>query len=226
MDDPTERAERAAGKGPRIRDVPGPRRGASAIGPLFGRVFAWPYRAGLAGLYRAGVRAWHLTVLSLAVNVAAAWLLATDRRFLPGLLLIPAGILDILDGGVARLRGEDSTAGAFLDSVMDRVSDFVVLGALFWSLAGQGRTAEAALALTSLVVSLLVSHVRAEGEALGVTLSEGLFQRIERYVALIIGLAVPGALLPVLAVLTGLGGFTVVQRVWSGWRALASAEKE
>jgi CDP-diacylglycerol---glycerol-3-phosphate 3-phosphatidyltransferase len=207
---------------PRARDLPAPRRVESAIGPLFGQVFKWPYRFGLAGLYRIGARAWHLTFLSVAVNVVAAWLLATDRRFLPGILLLLAGVLDIVDGGIARLRGEASRAGAFLDSLADRVSDFVILGALFWSLAGQGETLGASLAISSLLVSLLVSHIRAEGEAMRLTLTEGLFQRIERYVALIIGLTLPGALVPVLAILTALGAVTATQRLWSGLRQLSS----
>src|SRR5207249_10971702 len=99
-------------------------------------------------------------------------------------------LFDIFDGGLARLRGEDSRAGAFLDSVTDRVSDIVVFGALFWSLAGRGQDhrLSASLALSTLVVSVLVSHVRAEAEAEGVTLTEGFAQRLERYVLLMIGL--------------------------------------
>lgn len=205
-----------------MRDIPGPRRNLSIIGPLFRAVFAWPYRIVLAGLYRAGVRPWQLTVGSLAMNGVVAWLLLTDRRFLPGILLLPAGLLDIFDGGVARLRGEDSRLGAFLDSVLDRLSDALVLGALYWSLRSQDEGTQAALALSSLVISLVVSHIRAEAEALDLSLSEGVFQRLERYVALMVGLTAPGALLPVLAVLTALGGVTVVQRAWSAWRQLAS----
>jgi hypothetical protein len=60
-----------------------------------------------------------------------------------------------------------------------------------------------------------VSHIRAEAEAAGVSLSEGLFQRLERYIAMMIGLTVPGALLPALAILTVLGAITVAQRGWS-----------
>jgi CDP-diacylglycerol--glycerol-3-phosphate 3-phosphatidyltransferase len=183
-------------------------------------VFAWPYRAALAGLYRIGVRAWQLTVLSLAVNLAAGWLLLRGDRFLPGMLLLVAGILDILDGGVARLRGTAGPAGAFLDSVMDRISDFVIFACLYWSLAGQANTLDASLAVAGMVVSLSVSHVRAEAEAVGLSLSEGLFQRIERYIALVIGLTAPGALTPVLVLLTVLGGITVLQRLHSAWTQL------
>lgn len=205
---------------PRMRDLPAPRRTTSAIGPLFRRLFAWPYRFGLSGLYRAGIRPWQLTVASLLANVGIAWLIVRGDRFVPGLLLMVAGLLDIFDGGVARLRGEASRSGAFLDSVIDRVSDMVLFGALFWSEAGQGHRLTAALALVSLVVSLLVSHIRAEGEAVGLTLTEGLFQRLERYVALMVGLTWPGSLAAVLAILAALGSVTVVQRLASAWRQL------
>jgi CDP-diacylglycerol--glycerol-3-phosphate 3-phosphatidyltransferase len=184
------------------------------------RLFAWPYRAALAGLYRIGVRAWQLTIASLVMNAAVGVLLLRGDRLLPGLLLIPAGLLDIFDGGVARLRGEESRLGAFLDSVLDRVSDLLLFGCLYWSLAGLGQRTEAALALVTLVISLFVSHLRAEAEAAGVSLSEGLFQRLERYVALIIGLVVPETLLAVLAILTVLGGVTILQRGWSAWHRL------
>jgi CDP-diacylglycerol--glycerol-3-phosphate 3-phosphatidyltransferase len=137
--------------------------------------------------------------------------------------LIPAGLFDILDGAVARLRGEESRLGAFLDSVLDRVADVILFGCLYWSLAGQDLVLEAALALATLVIALSVSHIRAEAEAAGLSLSDGLFQRLERYVAMILGLTIPGALLPALAILTVLGGVTVLQRGWSALTRVAPA---
>ena len=190
--------KRADPPAPRIRDVPGPRRNESVIGPLFQRVFTWPYRAALYGLYRAGVRPWQLTILSLLTNAVVGWLLVDGFRFLPGVLLIPAGLFDVFDGGVARLRGEDSRLGAFLDSTLDRVSDGILFGCLFWSEAGQGHHASAILALSTLSISL---------------------------VALMVGLTAPGALLPVLAILTGLGGITIAQRLWSAWRGLSTSDR-
>lgn len=209
-----------------MRDLPAPRRTEGAIGSFLGRLFAWPYRGALAGLSRTGIRPWHLTFLSLLVNIVAGWLLVTGRRFLPGMLLIPAGLLDVFDGGLARLRGEASSAGAFLDSVVDRVSDVAVFGSIYWSEAGQGREVSAALALSGLIVSLLVSHVRAEGEALGLSLSEGIVQRLERYVALLLGLIVPGTLPYVLGLLTALGTFTVLQRITSAWVQLPRVDRK
>ena len=208
---------------PRVRDMPDPRKSPSAAGSTMKRLFTWPYKAILAGLYRLGVRPWQLTLLSLAINVVVGVLLARGERLVPGILLVPAGLADVFDGSIARLRGEDKRSGAFLDSVFYRISDGVIFGCLFWSLARQGADLNAALALVTLVVTLLVSHLRAEAEAAGIALSEGLFQRLERYLATIVGLVIPGALRPVLVLLAGLGGLTVLQRGWSAARRLAAS---
>jgi phosphatidylglycerophosphate synthase len=209
---------------PKIGDLPAPRRTEGIMGRWLGRLFAWPYRATLAGLGRTPIRPGHLTFLSLAVNVVLGWLLITGQRFLPGMLLIPAGLLDIFDGGLARLRGEAGRAGAFLDSVTDRVADLIVFACIFWSEAGQGHDVSAALALICMVVSFLVSHVRAEGEALGLELTEGMVQRLERYLALIVGLIVPGALPYVLGLLIALGVVTALQRAVSAWTQLRGGQ--
>lgn len=204
--------------------MPAPRENPSAIGPLFRWLFQWPYRFALAGLYRLGFRAWQLTLLSLVTNLIVGALLLTGQRLLPGGLLLAAGLLDIFDGGIARLRGEESRKGALLDAVVDRVSDGIVFGAIYLAEATvHENPLTAALALAGLVVSLLVSHVRAESEAAGLRMTEGSVQRLERYVGLVIGLMVPGALLPVLIGLAGLGLVTTVQRVASAWRGLPAA---
>ena len=181
--------------------------------PFLGRALAWPYRATLAGLYRMRVKPWQLTVAALLTTVVVGWLLVRGERLVPGLLLMAAGLLDVFDGGLARLRGEESRRGAFLDSVFDRVSDAIVFSCLFWSLSGQGKWPQAGLSLVVLGVSLGVSQVRAEGEAVGVSMSAGVFQRLERVVAMVIGLCVPYALLPVLALLAVLGTVTLLQRI-------------
>jgi phosphatidylglycerophosphate synthase len=204
---------------PRVRDMPAPRRSESAAGGAMQRVFAWPYRGILAFLLWTGIRPWQLTLLSLALTAVTGVLIVTGQWLAAGVVLIFAGACDVFDGSVARHRGEARRAGAFMDSVLDRVSDMILFSCLFWRLAADGQTLEAALALVTLVVSLAVSHIRAEAEAAGVTLSEGLFQRLERVLALIVGLLIPGAMLPVLVVLSVLGVITVVQRIFAALRS-------
>jgi CDP-diacylglycerol---glycerol-3-phosphate 3-phosphatidyltransferase len=217
-------ASRSAGNGireaPRVRDLPKPRKNQSAAGGAIQWIFQWPYRAILAFLIWAGVRAWHLTVLSLVLNVLTGALIIRGAWFAAGWVLLAAGLCDVFDGSVARHRGQEKRSGAFADSVLDRVSDAILFSCLFWALAQSGRRTDAALALFTLVISLSVSHIRAEAEAVGVRLTEGFFQRLERFLALMIGLLIPGAMTPVLVVLAALGAVTVLQR---GWSALVRA---
>ena len=205
---------------PRVRDLPKPRKNESAAGGVVQWVFQWPYRAILAFLIWARVRAWHLTLSALALNVVTGALILSDRWMVAGLVLVAAGLCDVFDGSIARHRGEEKRSGAFLDAVLDRIADAIVFTCLFWSLADDGRRVDAGLALFTLVVSLTVSHIRAEAEAVGVRRTEGFIERLERFLALIVGLMIPGAMRPVLIVLAALGAVTAVQR---GWSALVRA---
>ena len=197
---------------PKVRDMPAPRRSEGAAGGAMRQIFKWPFRAALAFLLWTDIRPWQLTFLSLILNVAVGWLILGGRWALAGVLLTIAGLCDVFDGSVARHRGEVGRSGAFLDSVIDRISDMILFSALFWVMAARHQPVEAALALTTLVVSLSVSQVRAEAEAVGLTLTEGFFQRLERFLALMIGLMVPHTMFTVLVVLTALGSLTLLQR--------------
>ena len=196
----------------RVRDMPAPRKSEGAAGGAAQHIFAWPYRGLLAFLLWTGVHAWQLTLLSLLMSVACGVLILSGAWIWAGVALVAAGTLDVMDGSVARHRDEVRRSGAFMDSVLDRVSDMILFGCLFWYLAGQGEEFAAALALVTLVVSLSVSHVRAEAEAVKVVLTEGLFQRLERVIALTLGLLIPGLMVPILILLAALGTATVLQR--------------
>jgi CDP-diacylglycerol--glycerol-3-phosphate 3-phosphatidyltransferase len=195
--------------------MPPPREGDGAAAPALRRIFDWPFRAILAMVVATGLSPMQLTVLGLLSNVLLGWLLLRGEAFAAGMLLVLAGLFDLLDGAVARIRGTASRLGAFTDAALDRVSDMILFGCTFWMLSAQGQRLEAALALATLVISLGVSHIRADAEAAGVALSEGLFQRLERYVAMFVALAIPRMMLPMLLLLTALGGLTVLQRAWN-----------
>ncbi len=200
--------------------MPAPRKNESAAGGAMQRAFAWPYRAILAFLVWTGIRPWQLTLLSLVFNVLSGWQILAGNWLVAGFLLLVAGLCDVFDGSVARHRGEAKRSGAFMDSVLDRVSDMILFSCLFWNLAEKGEPWQASLALVTLIVSLSVSQIRAEAEAVGVQLSEGLFQRLERFLALLVGLLIPGTMPFVLVVLAALGAFTALQR---GFSALSQA---
>jgi CDP-diacylglycerol--glycerol-3-phosphate 3-phosphatidyltransferase len=160
------------------------------------------------------VKPWQLTAASPILICLSGVLIITGDWFVAGWVLLLGGMCDVFDGSVARHRGEVKRSGAFMDSVIDRVADAIVFACLFWTFASRGDTLEAALALVTLIVSLSVSYVRAEAEAAGVRLTEGLFQRLERFLALMIALLVPGMMLPMLILLATLGTLTVLQRAF------------
>ncbi len=205
---------RRAREAPRVRDMPAPRKSEGAAGGAAQRIFAWPYRGVLAFLLWTGVSPNQLTLLALASNVVSGVLIVTGNWAWAAIALIAGGIFDVMDGSVARHRGESRRSGAFMDSVLDRISDMVLFSCLFWRLAADGQTFAAVLALITLVVSVAVSHVRAEAEAAKVVLTEGIFQRLERVIALAVGLLIPGMMLPVLLLLAVLGSATVLQRAF------------
>ena len=119
---------------------------------------------------------------SLAAHAAVAGVhrahrLADRRGQLARRGLAPASSAACSTSSTARSRvtaASEGRSGAFMDSVLDRVSDMILFSCLFWNLASQGETVQAALALLTLIVSLGVSQIRAEAEAVGIELTEGL----------------------------------------------------
>lgn len=149
--------------------------------PLLGRgvrhFMMWilgPYERGLV---RLGVSPQWITATSVVVAFLAGVALARGSFALGGWLYLGAGILDILDGRVARASGCTSTAGAYFDSVADRYAELFV----FTGLAVYYRDSwRLWLPLGAALGSLLVSYARARGEALGVDVRIGTMQRPER----------------------------------------------
>jgi len=152
-----------------------------------------------------------ITITGFALTLGSSLILAHDL-ILGAFCLLPAGLLDMLDGIVARSKGQSSSFGAFLDSVLDRYSDSVILLAIAWNLGNAGHITGVFLTLISLVGSLIISYARARAEGLGVSCSHGLMERPERLILLFAG-AVTGQIVPALWVLAGLTHLTVAQRI-------------
>ena len=148
-----------------------------------------------AALARLGVPANTITILGSVLTIIVAFLIALGHLRLGGVLLIGAASIDALDGAVARQVGRATKFGAFLDSVLDRVSESAVLLGLAWWYMGQPGQVEEILAYIAIVGSMLVSYARARGEGIGVDCEVGLFTRVERAIliiaALILGLTTP-----------------------------------
>ena len=115
----------------------------------------------------------------------AAAAFAADQRRAGALCLALAGALDILDGALARVSGQVSPFGAFLDSVLDRYSDLLVLAGIVFLFARLGRLEAVAAVLLALIGTVMVSYTRARAESVDVECRVGLMERGERMLVLI-----------------------------------------
>lgn len=156
-----------------------------------------------------------ITVASVAaMALAAALLLAGPTHWAAPLVLL-SGLLDALDGAVARAHGRQSRFGALLDRVSDRVADALLLAALVL-----GGHVAPALGLYALAVVPLASYVSACLEAATASsIGQRLSLRAVRLLVLVIALALQEAATGVLLV-ASIGTFSLVSRLRVAWRLL------
>jgi CDP-diacylglycerol--glycerol-3-phosphate 3-phosphatidyltransferase len=135
-------------------------------------------------LNRTGITPITVTLLGVAGNVLAAYLVARGNVSLGGLVMLIAWPIDALDGTMARLRGEASDWGAFVDSVSDRYSELMVLGGLLYYFATIDQHLLGVVTFAAAAGSVMVSYVKARAEAQSFSAKEGLLTRAERYLVL------------------------------------------
>lgn len=136
-------------------------------------------------LNRLGVAPITLTLLGLAGHLVAAVFLASGEFLIGGLLLLIMAPVDALDGTMARLRGDPTAFGAFMDSVFDRYSEMVMFCGLLIHYLADPDPQAVLLVFLAAAGSVLVSYTRARGEALGYEVRSGILTRLERYAVLV-----------------------------------------
>ena len=169
-------------------------------------------------IHNLGLSPNQVSILGIILAVLSAitywqWRLNSLLLILAPLLMLASGLLDALDGALARLYGEATHFGGFFDSLLDRYADAIIICGIIL-----GGLTEVTWGLAALMGSLLVSYARARAEVAGVKMeSVGLAERAERLVLLalasFLSFVWPEALswgVLVLAILTNL---TVIQRV-------------
>jgi len=188
----------------------------------FGRACGVLLQAIVNGLALTRISPNVLTFVGLIINTGAAILFGFAnehnyvRMFLyAALVIIGAGIFDMVDGRVARQTDQVTIFGASFDSVIDRYSDVVLFFGLLVFYARGNRFFYVVLAAFVMVTSLMVSYTRARAEALIGQCKVGFMERPERIVLIILGALFNrwGAMAPVLWVLAVLSTITVIHRI-------------
>jgi len=175
-----------------------------------------------------------LTFMGLVINVIAAVFFGfataqtQGRMFLyAGLVIIGAGLFDMVDGRVARATNQITVFGAFFDSVIDRYSDVALFFGLLVYYARANRFFYIGLVAFVMVSSVMVSYTRARAESLIGSCKVGFMERPERIVLIIIGALFEkwNAMAPALWVLAVLSTITVIHRIYYTYQQTTLAEK-
>jgi CDP-diacylglycerol--glycerol-3-phosphate 3-phosphatidyltransferase len=169
----------------------------------------------LGGFFnRLGLTPNFMTGLGLAGNAVGAYFLARGEMFLGGLFVLLMTPIDALDGTMARLRGEPSDFGAFVDSVSDRYSELLILGGLLYHFSMQGNALGSVLTYAAAAGSVLVSYVKARAESLRFEAKIGILTRVERYLVLA-PLLVFNQPLWAVGLIAVFANITALQRIWA-----------
>ena len=159
-----------------------------------------------------------ITVAGFFVTVLSSYVLSFDL-FIGGIIVFAGGFFDMLDGIIARANNKTTRFGAFLDSVLDRVSDALIFLGLAWNFSTADNKTGVILCLAALVGSFLISYARARAEGLGTKCTVGIMERPERIILISFGL-ITGLIMPALWLMLVLTWFTVIQRIYHVWKAM------
>src|SRR5579871_716687 len=157
-----------------------------------------------------------LTFFGLVINSVAAFLFAAGSFRWAGVVVIGAGVFDMVDGRVARETNRVTRFGGFFDSVLDRYSDLALLMGLLVYYASINRFFYVVLTAIVMTGSVMVSYTRARSENTIPKCKVGFLERPERVVLLIMG-ALFDRMAPVLWVIAVLSNLTVVHRMYYTW---------
>lgn len=163
-------------------------------------------------LNRLGLTPIMMTILGLAGNAVGAYFLARGQMTTGGLFVLLMTPIDALDGTMARLRGEPSDWGAFVDSVSDRYSELIILGGVMYYFLTINSVMGVMLTFFAAAGSVLVSYVKARAESLRFEAKGGILTRVERYLVLAPLLVFNQPLLAV-GIIAVLANITALQRI-------------
>ena len=165
-----------------------------------------------AFLNRTGLTPNAVTMLGLVGTTFGAYLLSQGRMTIGGIVLLLSVLVDVFDGTMARLRGEPSDFGGFVDSVSDRYAEFITFGGILYYFLSQDDHTGVMMTFLAAAGSVLVSYVKARAEGLGFTAKVGILTRVERYIVLI-PLLIFNQPFVAVTLIALLGNITALQRI-------------
>jgi len=168
---------------------------------------------------RMGVTPDAVTVIgALGVVISSAYFFSRDSYFLGSAVVSFFVLSDLFDGAMARLSEQGASRwGGFLDSTVDRITDFAITIAILIPLIRHDDKLSY-LGLVTLVTGLLIPYIRAKAESFSIPCAVGIAERTERLIIILTAVALEGlgvsfALAIGFWILAILGVITVLQRM-------------
>jgi len=141
-------------------------------------------------LIKTGITPNGITIIGFVITIVSAVVLIVgaeigirgDTKYITwfGIILLLAGVFDMLDGQLARKTNKITNFGALFDSVIDRYSEMIMFFGITYYLVSYHYFLSGVFAFIAMIGSIMVSYVRARAEGLGVDCKVGIMQRPER----------------------------------------------
>jgi phosphatidylglycerophosphate synthase len=172
---------------------------------------------------KAGLSPNQWTLLTIVPILFTLYFLIHSNFVLAALFFIIASFIDLIDGSVARVMGLTSKFGAYLDTIMDRYVEFIIIiGLLFANLPDYYLPISFWL-IFYLFGGMMTTYAKSsakEKEMVSFEIKGGLLERAERLIILFVGILLANFnriyLTLIIVILAILSNFTALQRIWIG----------
>ena len=174
--------------------------------------------------YRLRITPNQITVVGMLLTLIVGVFIWQGHWLSAGLVLLLSGLLDLLDGSLARNFRMETRFGAFLDSTCDRISDAAIhLGLAFYYAQNETGLLWPFLCCIAFLGAFMTSYARARAECLILRCDVGLAERPERIVLILAGLLF-GVMKPAIVILIVVSTLTVLQRIGHTFRQLRNGK--
>ncbi len=159
-----------------------------------------------------------ITITNFILNIVPFYFYVKKLFIFGAISLVIINLLDAIDGELARKVSKTSKFGAFLDSNLDRFSESIIFLALI--IAFKEDFIIQMLLIICAFGSFFISYIRARGEGLGILIKVGPMERAERIAFIFIMSFFVNYIFYFLIVFSLLIYFTVLRRIFTGFKLL------
>jgi len=158
-----------------------------------------------------------LTLAGLGLNLIAAGFILYGYWKVAAIMILAAGFCDMLDGAAARIFNKATPFGGFIDSVVDRYSDMILVIAFIIYYAMHNEVGMVCLCAVASVGFVLIPYTRARAERFISSCNIGIMERAERILLISAGCLI-NCMTFVFWILAFLTHMTVLQRIVYTWK--------